>query len=93
MPFFWWISLGYSNYLVLPFLQGLFVCGEKVIVVNLSLPSKLQHLEVALGHFKTWYIPENLANLSLITFFSKFVINYNRVLVNDTKECETVKHG
>ncbi|KAJ9175651.1 hypothetical protein P3X46_014188 [Hevea brasiliensis] len=40
--------------------HGPFIAGEKIIAVELSLAPKLYHLEVALGHFKKWTVPENL---------------------------------
>ncbi|XP_021729710.1 glutathione S-transferase DHAR2-like [Chenopodium quinoa] len=41
--------------------HGPYVCGQKVTAVDLSLAPKLYHLEVALGHFKKWSVPENLS--------------------------------
>lgn len=43
--------------------QGPYVCGEKVTAVDLSLAPKLYHLEIALGHFKGWSVPENLTHV------------------------------
>lgn len=43
--------------------SGPFVAGEKVTAVDLSLAPKLYHLEVALGHYKNWSVPENLTNV------------------------------
>ncbi|XP_027365406.1 glutathione S-transferase DHAR2-like [Abrus precatorius] len=43
--------------------HGPYVAGEKVTAVDLSLAPKLYHLVVALGHFKKWNIPENLAHI------------------------------
>ncbi|KAJ4848160.1 Glutathione S-transferase dhar2 [Turnera subulata] len=43
--------------------HGPFVAGEKVTAVDLSLAPKLYHLEVALGHFKKWSIPESLTHV------------------------------
>ncbi|KAF2295966.1 hypothetical protein GH714_035441 [Hevea brasiliensis] len=40
--------------------HGPFIAGEKITAVELSLAPKLYHLEVALGHFKKWTVPENL---------------------------------
>ena len=42
---------------------GPFVAGDKVTVVDLSLASKLYHLETTLGHFKDWCVPESLTNV------------------------------
>ncbi|KMS99300.1 hypothetical protein BVRB_2g046040 [Beta vulgaris subsp. vulgaris] len=41
--------------------HGPYICGEKVTAVDLSLAPKLYHLEIALGHFKKWSVPENLS--------------------------------
>ncbi|KAI3986142.1 hypothetical protein MKX01_027413 [Papaver californicum] len=43
--------------------HGPFVNGEKVSAVDLSLARRLFHLEVALGHYKSWSIPENLGHV------------------------------
>ncbi|KAK6234126.1 hypothetical protein QUC31_006532 [Theobroma cacao] len=40
--------------------QGPFIAGEKITAIDLSLGPKLYHLEIALGHFKKWTIPESL---------------------------------
>ncbi|OMO89828.1 hypothetical protein CCACVL1_07609 [Corchorus capsularis] len=40
--------------------HGPYIAGEKISGVDLSLGPKLYHLEVALGHFKKWTVPENL---------------------------------
>ncbi|KAI3909876.1 hypothetical protein MKW92_017234 [Papaver armeniacum] len=43
--------------------HGPYVSGEKISAVDLGLAPTLYHLEVALGHFKRWSIPENLTHL------------------------------
>ncbi|KAL1210157.1 Glutathione S-transferase DHAR2 [Cardamine amara subsp. amara] len=43
--------------------SGPFVAGEKVTAVDLSLAPKLYHLEIVLGHYKTWSVPESLTNV------------------------------
>ncbi|XP_024990484.1 glutathione S-transferase DHAR2-like [Cynara cardunculus var. scolymus] len=43
--------------------HGPYVNGEKITAVDLSLGPKLYHLEVALGHFKKWTIPESLTHV------------------------------
>ncbi|XVF75422.1 hypothetical protein PTKIN_Ptkin13bG0187400 [Pterospermum kingtungense] len=40
--------------------KGPFIAGEKITAVDLALAPKLYHLEIALGHFKKWTIPEDL---------------------------------
>ncbi|CAG7893585.1 unnamed protein product [Brassica rapa] len=42
---------------------GPFVAGEKLTAVDLSLAPKLYHLEMALGHYKKWSVPESLTNI------------------------------
>ncbi|CAN6454675.1 unnamed protein product [Victoria cruziana] len=44
-------------------LQGPFVSGKEISAADLALGPKLYHLEVALGHYKTWSIPESLHHL------------------------------
>ncbi|XP_022139338.1 glutathione S-transferase DHAR2-like [Momordica charantia] len=44
--------------------HGPYVAGEKVTAADLSLAPKLYQIDVALGHFKKWTFPENLASLS-----------------------------
>ncbi|OAY38709.1 glutathione S-transferase DHAR2 [Manihot esculenta] len=43
--------------------HGPFIAGEKITAVDLSLAPKLYHLEIALGHFKKWKVPENLPHV------------------------------
>ncbi|KAI3947402.1 hypothetical protein MKW92_049147 [Papaver armeniacum] len=43
--------------------HGPYVSGEKISAVDLGLAPKLYHLEVALGHFKSWSVPENLTHV------------------------------
>ncbi|PWA96551.1 glutathione S-transferase DHAR2 [Artemisia annua] len=43
--------------------QGPYVNGDKITSVDLRLAPKLYHLEVALGHFKNWTVPESLAHV------------------------------
>ncbi|EEF27763.1 dehydroascorbate reductase, putative [Ricinus communis] len=40
--------------------NGPYINGEKVSAADLALGPKLYHLEVALGHYKNWSIPESL---------------------------------
>ncbi|CAA6659409.1 unnamed protein product [Spirodela intermedia] len=41
--------------------NGPFINGERVSAVDLSLGPKLYHLQIALGHYKGWSIPESLS--------------------------------
>lgn len=43
--------------------HGPYIDGENVTAVDLSLAPKLFHLEVALGHYKGWTIPESLVHV------------------------------
>ncbi|XVE69075.1 hypothetical protein DITRI_Ditri09bG0120600 [Diplodiscus trichospermus] len=43
--------------------HGPFIAGEKITAVDLGLGPKLYHLEIALGHFKKWTIPESFINV------------------------------
>ncbi|XP_074281166.1 glutathione S-transferase DHAR2-like [Silene latifolia] len=52
--------------------HGPYICGEKVTAFDMSLAPKLYHLEVALGHFKSWSVPDNLTH----------VCNYMKLLFN-----------
>lgn len=42
---------------------GPFVAGEKLTGADLSLAPKLYHLEIALGHYKKWSVPESLTHV------------------------------
>ncbi|KAB2598184.1 glutathione S-transferase DHAR2-like [Pyrus ussuriensis x Pyrus communis] len=42
--------------------HGPYIAGEKVTAADLSLAPKLYHLKVALGHFKKWTVPADLAH-------------------------------
>ncbi|XP_018860724.2 glutathione S-transferase DHAR2-like [Juglans regia] len=42
--------------------HGPYIAGEKISAVDFSLAPKLFHLEVALGHFKNWTVPESLTH-------------------------------
>ncbi|RVW86113.1 Glutathione S-transferase DHAR3, chloroplastic [Vitis vinifera] len=46
-----------------PLLQlhyGPFINGKDISAVDLSLGPKLYHLEIALGHYKKWTVPDSL---------------------------------
>ncbi|KAF8021949.1 hypothetical protein BT93_G2171 [Corymbia citriodora subsp. variegata] len=47
--------------------HGPYIAGEKITAVDLSLAPKLFHLEVALGHFKKWTVPESLTHVHSYT--------------------------
>ena len=52
---FVWLVIWLSNSF-----KGPFVNGEKLSSVDFSLAPKLYHLEIALGHFKNWSVPDSL---------------------------------
>ncbi|KAL6223544.1 hypothetical protein ACLB2K_006929 [Fragaria x ananassa] len=41
-------------------LNGPFVNGDQVSSIDLSLAPKLYHMEIALGHYKSWSVPDSL---------------------------------
>ncbi|KAJ8542227.1 hypothetical protein K7X08_017093 [Anisodus acutangulus] len=43
--------------------HGPYVNGQNICSVDMSLAPKLYHLEVALGHFKKWSVPESLSHV------------------------------
>ncbi|KAK4799513.1 hypothetical protein SAY86_024878 [Trapa natans] len=47
--------------------HGPYIAGEKITAADLSLAPKLYHLEIALGHFKKWSVPENLTHVNNYT--------------------------
>ncbi|KAK1649552.1 hypothetical protein QYE76_067357 [Lolium multiflorum] len=42
---------------------GPFINGEAISGADLSLAPKLYHMEIALGHYKNWSVPDSLANV------------------------------
>lgn len=42
-------------------MKGPFINGEKISAADLSLGPKLYHMEIALGHFKNWSVPDSLS--------------------------------
>ncbi|KAL8162184.1 hypothetical protein V2J09_013673 [Rumex salicifolius] len=43
--------------------NGPYVAGEKITAVDLSLAPKLYHLKIALGHFKSWSVPQEFSHV------------------------------
>lgn len=43
--------------------NGPFIDGDKISASDLSLAPKLFHMQVALGHYKKWSLPNNLTDL------------------------------
>lgn len=40
--------------------NGPFINGEQVSAADLALAPKLYHMQIALGHYKNWFLPESL---------------------------------
>lgn len=45
------------------FIKGPLINGDKVSAADLSLGPKLYHLQIALGHYKNWSVPDDLLNV------------------------------
>lgn len=45
------------------FIKGPLINGDKVSAADLSLGPKLYHLQIALGHYKNWSVPDGLLNV------------------------------
>ncbi|KMZ68269.1 Dehydroascorbate reductase [Zostera marina] len=43
--------------------HGPYVNGSEISAIDLNLAPKFYHLEIVLGHFKNWKIPENLTSI------------------------------
>ena len=43
--------------------QGPFINGGAVSAADLSLGPKLYHMEIALGHYKSWSVPDSLSHV------------------------------
>ncbi|KAK9194444.1 hypothetical protein WN944_005151 [Citrus x changshan-huyou] len=43
--------------------EGPFIIGGKVSAADLSLGPKFYHLEIALGHYKNWSVPDSLPHV------------------------------
>lgn len=44
-------------------MQGPFINGETISAADLSLAPKLYHMEIALGHYKNWSVPDSLSHV------------------------------
>ncbi|KAL3845107.1 hypothetical protein ACJIZ3_002510 [Penstemon smallii] len=68
--------------------NGPFINGREVSAADLSLGPKLYHLEIALGHYKKWSIPDSLTYLKSYTetIFSKDSFIKTRALPEDVIE-------
>lgn len=44
-------------------MQGPFINGGTISAADLSLAPKLYHMEIALGHYKNWSVPDALAHV------------------------------
>ncbi|KAI5559382.1 hypothetical protein BDE02_17G106000 [Populus trichocarpa] len=65
--------------------NGPFINGEKVSAADLALGPKLYHLEIALGHYKNWSVPESLPYIKsyLKEIFSRDSFVNTRALPED----------
>lgn len=65
--------------------NGPFINGEMISSADLSLGPKLYHLEIALGHYKDWSIPDSLPHLKnyMKTIFSLDSFVKTRALPED----------
>ncbi|KAJ3676651.1 hypothetical protein LUZ60_004063 [Juncus effusus] len=52
--------------------HGPFVNGENISAIDMSIAPKLYHMEVALGHFKAWKVPESL---TYVHAYMKLIFN------------------
>uniref|UniRef100_A0A0E0PVH6 GST N-terminal domain-containing protein n=1 Tax=Oryza rufipogon TaxID=4529 RepID=A0A0E0PVH6_ORYRU len=52
--------------------NGPFINGETISAADLSLAPKLYHMEIALGHYKNWSVPDSLSHVKkyMKTIFS-----------------------
>ncbi|XP_057492024.1 probable glutathione S-transferase DHAR2, chloroplastic [Actinidia eriantha] len=68
--------------------NGPFVNGKEVSAADLSLGPKLYHLEIALGHYKNWSVPDSFPYLTsyLKTIFSMDSFVKTRALPEDVIE-------
>ncbi|KAH6799410.1 dehydroascorbate reductase 1 [Perilla frutescens var. frutescens] len=68
--------------------NGPFINGEAISAVDLSLAPKLYHLDIALGHYKNWSIPDSLAYVKsyMKTIFSRDSFAKTRAQVQDVIE-------
>ncbi|KAF3445208.1 hypothetical protein FNV43_RR14902 [Rhamnella rubrinervis] len=65
--------------------NGPFVNGKEVSAVDLSLGPKLYHLEIAVGHYKNWTVPDSLPYVKsyMKTIFSRESFVKTRALTED----------
>ncbi|PON42798.1 S-crystallin [Parasponia andersonii] len=65
--------------------NGPFINGKDVSAVDLSLGPKLYHLEIALGHYKNWSVPDSLPYVQSYTktIFSRDSFIKTRALPED----------
>ncbi|KAK9115769.1 hypothetical protein Sjap_014716 [Stephania japonica] len=65
--------------------NGPFINGERISAADLSLGPKLYHMEIALGHYKEWSVPESLPHLKsyMKSIFNMESFIKTRALVED----------
>lgn len=64
-------------------MKGPFINGKEVSAADLALGPKLYHLEIALGHYKKWSVPDSLPDVKsyMKVFFSAFSTLKEDVLI------------
>ena len=50
--------------------------GDSISAADLSLGPKLYHMEIALGHYKNWSVPESLAYVKNYMKVCKIILNF-----------------
>ncbi|KMZ63662.1 Glutathione S-transferase DHAR3, chloroplastic [Zostera marina] len=65
--------------------NGPFINGSRISAADLSLGPKLYHMEIALGHYKNWSLPESLTNANsyIQSIFSRESFVKTRALRED----------
>lgn len=68
--------------------NGPFINGNEVSAADLSLGPKLYHLEIALGHYKNWSVPDSLSYVKsyMKSIFSRESFINTRALKEDVIE-------
>lgn len=72
--------------------NGPLINGEKISAADLSLGPKLYHMEIALGHYKNWSVPDSLPyvksymkNIFSRDSFQKTIASYEDVVAGWAK--------
>lgn len=68
-------------YIFLFFGKGPFINGKEISAADLSLGPKLYHLEIALGHYKNWSVPDSLP---YVKSYMKVQLNFELTVICNT---------